>query len=128
VVVSVGAFSVSRVHGLFGSHKRESYTDGKGQDTKPFNPKELTYEVFGPPGAVADINYFDVDSEPRRVDGAQLPWSLRITTTLPAIMGNIVAQGNSDRIGCRIIVNGAVQAERIATDVNAYTFCLVKTA
>jgi hypothetical protein len=53
--------------------------------------------VFGPPGTVANIDYFDV-SEPRRVDGAQLPCSLRITTTLPAIMGSIVAQDNSDRI------------------------------
>ena len=128
IVVGVGGFTVYRVHNVFGSRKHESYADGKSDNTKPFKPKELTYEVFGPPGTVADINYFDVNSEPQRVDAAQLPWSLHITTTLPAVVGNIVAQGNSDSIGCRIVVDGAVKAQRVANDVNAYTFCLVKSA
>ena len=30
-------------------------------------------------------------------------------------MGNIVAQGDSDSIGCRIVVDGEVKAERIST-------------
>ncbi|AMC40451.1 membrane protein MmpS4 [Mycobacterium tuberculosis] len=43
-------------------------------------------------------------------------------------MGNIVAQGNSDSIGCRITVDGKVRAERVSNEVNAYTYCLVKSA
>jgi hypothetical protein len=98
------------------------------EETKPFNPKHLTYEIFGPPGTVADISYFDVNAEPQRVDAAQLPWSVHMTTNLPAVMGNIVAQGNSNSIGCRITVDGEVKDERVSHEVNAYVYCVVKGA
>lgn len=128
VVVIVGGFTVHRIRGFFGSENRPSYSDTNLENSKPFNPKHLTYEIFGPPGTVADISYFDVNSEPQRVDGAVLPWSLHITTNDAAVMGNIVAQGNSDSIGCRITVDGKVRAERVSKEVNAYTYCLVKSA
>lgn len=128
VVVAIAGFTVMRIHGYFGSEKRPSYADGQVDETKPFNPKKLTYEIFGPPGTVADISYFDVNSEPQRVEGAHLPWKLEIVTTLPAVMGNIVAQGDSDTLGCRITIDGVVKAERISNEVNAYTFCVVKAA
>ena len=80
-VVVVGGFTVYRVHSYFASDKRESYADSNLSNTKPFNPKRLTYEVFGPPGTVADISYFDVNSDPQRVDGAPLPWTLHMTTS-----------------------------------------------
>jgi hypothetical protein len=126
-VVVIGGFIVYRVHGYFGSEKRESYADSNLESPKPFNPKRITYEVFGPSGTVADISYFDVNSDPQRVDGAQLPWSLHISTTKPAVMGNLVAQGDGDSIGCRITVDGEVKAERSSSGVNAYTF-VVKSA
>lgn len=128
VVVIVGGFTVHRIRGFFGSENRPSYSDTNLENSKPFNPKHLTYEIFGPPGTVADISYFDVNSEPQRVDGTVLPWSLHITTNDAAVMGNIVAQGNSDSIGCRITVDGKVRAERVSNEVNAYTYCLVKSA
>lgn len=128
VVVIVGGFTVHRIRGFFGSENRPSYSDTNLENSKPFNPKHLTYEIFGPPGTVADISYFDVNSEPQRVDGAVLPWSLHITTNDAAVMGNIVAQGNNDSIGCRITVDGKVRAERVSNEVNAYTYCLVKSA
>jgi nitrate reductase NapE component len=128
VVVTLGGFAVWRIHGIFGSDKRPSYSDSAIDKSKPFNPKHLTYEVFGPPGAVADISYFDVDAEPKRVDGAQLPWTLNLTTTSPAVMGNIVAQGNSASLGCRIVVDGVVKAEKITHEVNAFTYCVLKGA
>lgn len=128
VVVIVGGFTVHRIRGFFGSENRPSYSDTNLENSKPFNPKHLTYEIFGPPGTVADISYFHVNSEPQRVDGAVLPWSLHITTNDAAVMGNIVAQGNSDSIGCRITVDGKVRAERVSNEVNAYTYCLVKSA
>jgi hypothetical protein len=43
-------------------------------------------------------------------------------------VGNIVAQGDSDSIGCRIVVDGVVKAARISHEVNAFTFCLLKAA
>lgn len=119
---------MSRVHGVFGTEEWSTYADGQVDDTTPFSPKQVIYQVFGPAGTVADIGYSDVNSEPQQVDGARLPWSLKITTTLPAIVGDIVAQGGSDSIGCRIVVDGVVKAERVPNDVNAYTHCLVKAA
>jgi hypothetical protein len=127
-VVIVGGFVVYRVHGFFGSDKREAYADSNLENAKPFNPKHLVYEIFGPAGTVADISYFDVNSNPVRVDGAHLPWTMNITTTLAAVMGNIVAQGNSDSIGCRITVDDVVKSEHVSNEVNAYTYCLVKAA
>jgi hypothetical protein len=85
----------------------------------------VVVEVFGPPDTVASINYLDVNAQPQRVDDTALPWSYDVTTTEPAVFANIVAQGDSDSIGCRII--GAVKDERSVNTVNAYTFCLDKS-
>jgi hypothetical protein len=128
VVVIIGGFTVYRVRGFIGSEKRESYADSNLESTKPFNPKRLAYEVFGAPGTIADISYFDVNGDPQRVDNATLPWSVHITTTLAAVMGNLVAQGDTNSIGCRILVDDVVKAERVSNEVNAYTFCVVKSA
>jgi Mycobacterium membrane protein len=128
VVVGLGGFTVWRIHGIFGSEKRPAYSDTGTDDSKPFNPKRLTYEVFGPPGTVADISYFDVNADPQRVDGAKLPWTMKLTTKAASVMGNIVAQGNSDTIGCRIVVDDVVKAEKISHEVNAFTFCVLKGA
>jgi len=125
VVISCGGYVVSRVHGIFGAEKRPSYADGQIHDTKAFNPKQVVYEVFGPAGTVADISYFDVNSQPQQVDGAALPWSLTITANSQSVVGSVVAQGDSDSIGCRIVVDGDVKAERISDEVNAYTHCLI---
>jgi Mycobacterium membrane protein len=128
VVIGGGGMTVSRLHGIFGSEKRLSYADTRVDEAAPFNPKHLTYEVFGPPGTLADINYFDVDADPQLVQGASLPWSLDIATTKATAIGSIVAQGNSDSIGCRILVDGVVKAEKITHEVNAFTSCLLKAA
>jgi nitrate reductase NapE component len=128
MVIGVGGFTVWRIHGIFGSDKRPSYSDSATDKSKPFNPKRLTYEVFGPPGTVADISYFDVDGDPKRVDGAHLPWTLNLTTTSPAVMGNIVAQGDSDSLGCRIVVDDVVKAEKTTHETNAFTYCVLKGA
>jgi hypothetical protein len=128
VVMGAGGLTVSRLHGVFGAEKRISYADTRREDTKPFNPKHLTYEVFGPPGTVADISYFDVDGEPQFVHGASLPWSQEFAITAAAGLGNIAAQGDSDSIGCRIVIDGVVKAEKITDEVHAFTFCLLKAA
>src|SRR5262249_49937276 len=114
--------------GVFGKTELTRQGSGLANDTKPFNPKTVTYEIFGPPGAVATINYMDLDAKPQRVDDVTLPWSLTLTTTAPAASANIVAQGDADTIGCRITVNGVVKDEKTNTGVSAETFCLVKSA
>jgi hypothetical protein len=127
VVVAVGALTVSRLHGVFGSNM---YTpdNGNADAIVQFNPKHVFLEIFGPAGTVADINYLDADAQPQRVDGATLPWSLMLTTTLTAVAANVVAQGDSDTIGCRITVNGDVREEHSVDGHNAQTSCLVKSA
>jgi hypothetical protein len=126
-VVAVAGFCVYRLHGIFGSHHNTSGASGISDDPIPFNPKHVTLEVFGAPGAVATINYLDVNAQPQRVDDAALPWSYTITTTLPAIAANLVAQGDTNSIGCRITANGVIKDERSVNEMNAYTFCLVKS-
>jgi hypothetical protein len=128
VVVCAGAFTVSRLHGIFGSEQRPAYADTKVNDSKPFNPKHLTYEVFGPAGAVANISYFDANSEPTFVEGASLPWTLNFELTQTSAVGSILAQGDSHSIGCRILVDDKVRAEKISNDYNAFTSCLLKAA
>ena len=118
---------MSRLHGIFGSEKRPSYADTR-VDTKPFNPKHLTYEVFGPPGTVAQISYFDRNGDPQQADRAHLPWSLEFAITTATAVGSVVAQGDSDSIGCRIVVDGEVKAEKITHEVSAFTSCLLKAA
>lgn len=128
VVIGAGGLTVWRLHGAFGSEKRISYADTRKDGARPFNPKHLTYEVFGPPGTVADISYFDVNGEPRFIHGASLPWSQEFAITAAAGLGNVAAQGDSDSIGCRIVVDGVVKAEKITDEVHAFTFCLLKAA
>ena len=60
---------MSRLHGIFGSEKQLSYSDTRVDNAKPFNPKHLRYEVFGAPGTVADISYFDGNGEPQHLNG-----------------------------------------------------------
>jgi hypothetical protein len=127
-VVGGAVFSVSRVRAASGSDKPSPYGISEVADIGALSKKSVVYEIFGPVGTVADISYFDLNSAPRRVDGARLPWSVHITANSPAVVGNVVAQGDSDSIGCRILVDGQVKAERISKEVNAFTYCRVKGA
>jgi hypothetical protein len=128
VVIGAGGVTVSRLHGIFGAEKRPAYADTQLNDTKPFDPQNLTYEIFGPPGTVADISYFDIDANPQRVRDAHLPWSLTFPTTTATSVGSVVAQGDTGSIGCRIVVNGAVKVEKIVQEEHAFTFCVLKNS
>jgi hypothetical protein len=128
IAVAIAGFCVYRLHGVFGEHDNAAAGGSISDDIKPFNPKHVVYEVFGPPGTVANINYLDINAQPQRVDNAPLPWTLSVTTTLPSVSVNIVAQGDTDEIGCRITVNGVVKEERTKNEMHAQTFCLVKSA
>jgi Mycobacterium membrane protein len=128
VLAVVGGFAVYRLHGAFGVHHASSAVGAHADDIKPFNPKHVLLEVFGPAGAVADINYLDVNAVPQRVDGMPLPWTYSVATTAPAVSVNVVAQGDADVIGCRITVNGHIKDQRTASGIRPQTFCLVKSA
>jgi len=126
VVLAVAGFAVYRLHGIFASDNVTATPDN-ANSIVAFNPKHVVLEVFGPPGTVATITYLDVDAQPQRADAVALPWAYDTTTTLPAVVVNVQAQGNSDSIGCRIKIDDAVKDERSVTTVNAYTYCLDKS-
>lgn len=125
-VVVAGGWTVLRLHRVFGTDKAPLYADTRVNDTQTFNPKHLTYEVFGPPGTVATISYFDVNADPRRVDEAPLPWSVNFASTEATAVGGVAAQGTGDSLGCRILVDGVVKAQKITNEVSAFTSCKLK--
>jgi hypothetical protein len=126
VVLAASGLIVMRLHKVFGSEDLNAAA-GAGIEIVQFNPKIMVYDVFGPPGSTATIDYFDADANTHEVNAA-LPWSTTISTTLPAVSANIMAQGDSDQIGCRITVDGTVRDQKSTDGRNAQTFCLVKSA
>ena len=126
VVLAVSGLIVTRLHKIFGSQDLNAGA-GAGIEIVQFNPKIVVYDVYGPAGTSAKIDYFDADANTHEVDAA-LPWSTTISTTLPAVSANILVQGDGDQIGCRITVDGTVRDQKSSDGVNAQTFCLVKSA
>jgi hypothetical protein len=124
--VVIGVVSVSHLRSVFGSEG--AVVTPVGSDTaEKFNPKVVIYEVFGS-GSTAIINYTDLDGLPQRTGEVPLPWSLRLETTVPSVMPNLLAQGDGDSIGCRVTVDDEVKDERTAQGVKSATYCLVKAA
>ena len=125
-IIGLAAFAVYRLQGAFGS--LDTATPGGGADQiVPFNPKRVQLEVFGAPGSTATITYMDVESRPQRVDDVALPWSYDGSTTTPAVLLNLQAQGTGSSLGCRITVDGVVKVERSSDGTSAYVFCLDKS-
>jgi hypothetical protein len=128
-VVAVGGFAVVRLHGMFGSEKSIAYSDTKQEETKPSNPKRMRYEVFGTPGAIAQISYFDVNGNPVHDDDVTLPWSLEFPISAAAGIGSVAAQSNGNYIGCRILIDHEIKAEKEAHhEVSTFASCILKAA
>ena len=98
------------------------------QAPEQFNPKHLTYELFGDIGQGGMLDYVDVDGHPHQVDLTTLPWSHTETTTLTVVSGSVSAQVHGGQIGCRILVNDVVRDEHSATHEDADVTCRVKSA
>ncbi len=128
VVIALVEFTVTRLHGVFGSDNEVSRAGSDALENTGYNPKHVLFEVFGSPGSVATINYLDIHAQPQHVDNVPLPWSQTLTTDDPTMYADLRAQGDGDTIGCRITVNGIVKDERSSNNVNGYIACLDKTA
>ncbi len=62
LVAVVGAVTVSRLHGVFGSDQHVS--DPSNTDAiVAISPKRVVYEIFGPAGTTATINYLDGNAQ-----------------------------------------------------------------
>ncbi|MBO0879157.1 MAG: transport acessory protein MmpS [Mycobacterium sp.] len=126
VVLAVSGVVVARLHRKFASEDLNANA-GSGIEIVQFNPKAIGYEAFGPPGATADINYWDAEANVHQLNGVPLPWSYTVVTVLPAVEATMMVQGNRSEIGCRIKIDDRLLDERHATGGNAQTFCLVKS-
>jgi hypothetical protein len=127
VVVALGAYVILRIRDSAQVHAPRT-AEGSGI-TANFNPKHITYEISGS-GGTANLNYLDENGQPHLVENASLPWSFTITTTLPSMSANIMAQGGRDvhDLSCKVTVDGNVRDDRTSADlVKPFIYCLVKS-
>jgi hypothetical protein len=129
VVVAVGAYAVVRIRDTFGASANAATSEGNADNTKPFNPKHIKYEVTGTPGGVVNVDYLDENGQPHLIEAAPMPWSFTVVTTLPSMSANVVAQGNTATraIRCRVTVDGVVRDDRHTSDYQPFVYCLVKS-
>lgn len=129
VVISLGAYTVVRIRDTFGTYGTVGSGEGSGDNTKPFHPKHITYEITGAPTGTVNANYLDENGQPHLVDTAALPWSYTIVTTLPSMSANIVAQASTEvhALRCRVLVDGQVRDDRKTDDYQPFIYCLVKS-
>ncbi|MBS9535268.1 transport acessory protein MmpS [Mycobacterium sp. M1] len=123
-----GSVAVVNLRGAFGSDEIFRWSGSGSEIIESINEKHITYEVFGPADSAGGVSFLNRDTLADQARFTGLPWTHEITTTSPAVIGNLVAQGDGDEIGCRITVNGVVKDEHVATGRHAQVFCLVKAA
>jgi len=128
ITLVLSGFAIYRMHGIFGSNQSASTSGGASDRIVSFNPKRVLYEVYGPTGTVGSVSYLDENANPVRSDFTALPWTVEVSTTAPSMVANLVAQGDSDTIRCRITVNGQLREDRSSTGHDAEAFCLLKAA
>lgn len=129
VVISLGAFAVIRIRDTFGTQGAVTSGEGGGDNTKPFRPKHITYEITGAPAGAVNANYLDENGQPHLIEAVPLPWSFTIVTTLPSMSANIVAQASTGvhDLRCRVIVDDQVRDDRKTNDYQPFIYCLVKS-
>ncbi|GFG71353.1 MmpS family transport accessory protein [Mycolicibacter senuensis] len=126
IAVSIGALGMWKVHQM--SAPGPVLTVNPPQAPEQFNPKKLSYEVFGSAGEGALLSYLDIDGHPHTVELDVLPWRHEETTMLTVVSGSISAQVRGDYVGCRILVDDVVRDEHTNTRANADITCRVKSA
>lgn len=127
-VLSVSGLAMNRMHGIFGTHIKTDAGASAGDDIVEFNPKRVVYEVDGPSGTSGHVSYLDANAQPHTENFSSLPWRHEVVTTLPTVFANVVAQGDSEVISCRIIVNGEIRDDQTVNQHGAQAFCLDKAA
>jgi hypothetical protein len=129
VVALTGATAVvSRLRSFFDSDRPYIAASEPADVIRPINTKTVTYEITGPPNASGRVSYLDVNGKTIEAGFSSLPWSATVITTDPGMLANVVAQGDSAALGCRILVNDKLIAEDQAEGRDAQAFCLDKAA
>lgn len=128
VAVLASAAVVSRLRTFFDSDKPYVGASLPADVLTPINTKRVTYEIIGPPNATGRVSYLDVTGKTVEAAFTALPWSVTVSTTDPGVLANVVAQGDTAALGCRILVNDKLVAEDQAEGRDAQAFCLDKAA
>jgi len=129
VVALVAAIAVvGRLRTFFDSDKPYIAASMPADDIKPINTKRVTYQIVGPPDASGRVSYLDVNGKTMEASFTALPWSVTVSTTDPGVLANVVAQGDTAALGCRILVDDKLVAEDFAEGRDAQAFCLDKAA
>jgi len=129
VIALVAAISVvGRLRTFFDSDKPYIAASMPADDIKPINTKRVTYQIVGPPNASGRVSYLDVNGKTMEASFTELPWSVTVSTTDPGVLANVVAQGDTAALGCRILVDDKLVAEDFAEGRDAQAFCLDKAA
>ncbi len=130
VVAAVLAASavVSRLRTFFDSDKPYIGASLPTDEIKPINTKRVTYEIVGPADASGRVSYLDVNGKTMEDSFTSLPWSVTVSTTDPGVLANVVAQGDTAALGCRILVDDKLVTEDFAEGRDAQAFCLDKAA
>lgn len=126
VAVGVGLLCMYKVHQF--SEPEPVVTVNGPQAPEQFNPKRITYEVFGSPGQGGKLVYIDIEGHPHQVDFTTLPWTHTETTTLTVASGSISVHVHGGQVGCRMLVNGVVRDEQSDDHQDADVQCRVKSA
>ncbi|ADG96779.1 membrane family protein [Segniliparus rotundus DSM 44985] len=126
IAAAASTVAVLRLRAEFGADETRLSQPGNLESIVPITPKTVVYEVFGATQARGKVSYVDEHAQPKNASFTALPWSRTITTMAPVVFANLVAQGESGSIGCRIRVNGEIQDERTASGQGAQVSCLVK--
>jgi hypothetical protein len=126
VAAALGSIAVINLRSVFGSDEIFSWTGSGSEVIESINVKHVTYELFGSGASTGNVSYLNADTQPEQTKFTSLPWSYSMTTTDPAVIANVVAQGDGDNMGCRIVVNGHVLDEQFSDGPRAQVFCLVK--
>jgi len=119
---------VGRLRTFFDTDQPLAPESGHADAIVAFNTKRVTYQIIGPQTASGRVSYLDVNGKTLEAGFTSLPWSVTVTTTDPGMLANVVAQGDTDGLGCRILVNDKVVDENQAAGRDAQTFCLDKAA
>lgn len=128
VALITAAAVVSRLRTFFDTDKPYVEASLPADVLTPINVKKVTYEIVGPANASGRVSYLDVNGKTMEAGFTELPWSVTVSTTDPGVLANVVAQGDTAALGCRILVNDKVVAENYAEGRDAQAFCLDKAA
>ncbi|WP_263646958.1 MmpS family protein [Mycobacterium intracellulare] len=126
--IVLGGIAVSELRGVFGSEAIFSATGSSAEPLPQSTVKHVTYEIVGARDARGSLSYLNAHAVPEQVSFEHLPWTYTISTTLPSVIANVVAQGDSDTLECRITVNGQLTAQQSSSGHHAQVSCLVKAA